>query len=782
MWLLTHDGDLLEGKRKWLRPGQSHLFGRTRVDGPEDSEAMQFTIDNKSVSRKHLTIEVKIDESSWSDPFVTSTVILTDCSKFGTKLDGDEFKKSEITLGGRISSNESHTVQLGRWDKLFHLQWFPVTLALTSPSKSSSDPIKSYRPRLEPLDIKISVEYMHNKTTHVIAKKRNTPKGLQALVDAKHIVTDRFINALEEASIQPPLEGEVILSPLEDDFDGNWPNEMDYLPAPGNEPSPRSVDFFKPDPTRGTVFTGFSFVFCDPGQFDTLQPVITQGGGKALLYGLQHGTTPPDALASFVKGIAGDTGKGELDDGSEGRGVVVVRTGRSGAQDDQWILQFFPQVDLQLGQRSIEQNEFLDAILINNASVLRRALEEDFVGSSLPPPPYGSMEQSSVVDNDYNMKDQGPDTTNHPPAGPSGISASNRTSQAQTHNARSQGPPAEPIEVSDEEDPKDVVDRILPAATAIKRRRLQQQMQDDAAREGSASVDGGAVKPPKRRALELPSDLRKAKKSKLQDIDVKGLAKEHRIKEEEARRKDEEFIKEGMNGLDIESMRDLAIVEEMEIKPRSGRQAGRATSAQATETGWKEEWNGRKNFKKFRKRRHGENEGGAAEPIRARKVIIPLEEVNKENHGGTPDDYFVDSTRRSQGAPSLSQSQSQNAPQFRRTTGRRLATVPPSAPAVEIVASDDDDSDGNFSDGFGDSAGQTEQKKTQKSTQKVTQTQRTGPSIASSALSSGKGRGKRAVPQPASEPASKRATRAPVATRDDDDDDSDDGLKFRRRR
>jgi hypothetical protein len=46
MWILDSEGDFLEGKRVWLRPGKKYLFGRIKREGgtatlPEGIYAVQ---------------------------------------------------------------------------------------------------------------------------------------------------------------------------------------------------------------------------------------------------------------------------------------------------------------------------------------------------------------------------------------------------------------------------------------------------------------------------------------------------------------------------------------------------------------------------------------------------------------------------------------------------------------------------------------------------------------------------------------------------------------------
>lgn len=240
-----------------------------------------------------------------------------------------------------------------------------------------------------------------NQTSHVVSHKRNTAKGLQALINAKYIVTEAFVEAVERAASSTPNPEEPdnpLPSPLEADFDKNWPDAALYLPPAGKEPVPRPPQTFMPNPDRSEVFSGYTFVFCDQVQFDNLQPPITNGGGKALIYRLVMGQTTVDEFVEYAKSVAGQKGLGNFDEtGYGGKGVVVVRF--SGARNfEDWAVDFQTQVDLRLDQRSLLQNEFLDAILINNASGLRKRLEEEVVnGSSAPLPPARTGKPRSFI-------------------------------------------------------------------------------------------------------------------------------------------------------------------------------------------------------------------------------------------------------------------------------------------------------------------------------------------------------------------------------------------------
>ena len=123
------------------------------------------------------------------------------------------------------------------------------------------------------------------------------------------------------------------------------------------------------------MFEGYTFVFYERRQYDNLQLPIFEGGGKALIHEARPYQTTVDEFVGLVKKDAGEKGLGSFEDGSEGKGVVVVRFNPVKGTGSDWYADFNNQVSLRLDHRLIEQNEFLDAILGNDASVLRRPLE-----------------------------------------------------------------------------------------------------------------------------------------------------------------------------------------------------------------------------------------------------------------------------------------------------------------------------------------------------------------------------------------------------------------------
>ena len=261
------------------------------------------------------------------------------------------------------------------------IKWQPVVLTFTLPEKRQARGNILQKPQtdLEPFDIKTILPYIPNRTTHVVAGKRNTAKGLQALVNGRYIVTDEFINAIVKVAVAPPNieDPDVPLpSPLEEDFDENWPEALKFLPAEGKEPTPRPHKLFAPDPGRANVFTGYTFVFLDQNQFENLRDPIINGNGRAFLFEVQRENTTPSEVIKYVNALAGEKSDGPYKGEDENTTVIVVRfSGKR--RNEEWDLRLMHDIDHVLSQRSIEQNEFLDAIVMNDASGLKKKLELD---------------------------------------------------------------------------------------------------------------------------------------------------------------------------------------------------------------------------------------------------------------------------------------------------------------------------------------------------------------------------------------------------------------------
>jgi Second BRCT domain on Nijmegen syndrome breakage protein/FHA domain len=396
MWIIESGGEFLQGniscstlnqqlanrdhagKRAWLRPGQRYLFGRVKKDGVFQA------IDHKGVSRRQCVIEVdKVKPGDGSLLHSRSNVTVTDeKSKAGTQIDGKLLKGTSQEL-----KNTEHHLKLGAYPHTLTIRWQPVCLSffLTSKEKKNADALGPKRALLEPFDIKIVQPFVSNQTTHVVATKRNTVPGLQALITGKYIVDNSYIDALVFATTPEDLEGDENLSPLEKDFDAAWPDPRQHLPPKGREPTSKPSESYAPNIARENVFEGWTFVFLDPGQYESILPVITTGHGKALLYTLEAGRTIADDVVTYMRNAAGEKGFGSFDPSTDAGGVIMIKPTLKG-DISKLGDELANEVALKLDQKYIDQADFLDAILGNDAAPLRKAVPFESLAEEVAPP------------------------------------------------------------------------------------------------------------------------------------------------------------------------------------------------------------------------------------------------------------------------------------------------------------------------------------------------------------------------------------------------------------
>ena len=293
-------------------------------------------------------------------------------------------------------------------------------------------------------------------------------------------------------------------------------------------------------------------------------------------------------------------------------------------------------------------------------------------------------------------------------------------------------PAPSPAEDEDEE-----VDRLLPAAAAMKRRRIEE--------EKNCIIDENSQATP-----QASDKINKNRKPK-QEINIKDVVRERRKAEEEAAQRDEENLRETLDGMNVEEMKNLAVVEEMEIPDRANRKHGRSTNGESNDR-WDERWNGRKNFKKFRRR------GDGTVARRGATLIVPLEEVKTKDYG-IGEDYWLENERMKKQRKEkerTTQSYSQTQPS---ATARSQAAEVPSELAI----------DGDLPDAIDLEA--PRMTRHHEKTQQSDETLKAGRSQAA-------GRRRAAVDQTSETQPIKRKK---FAVRDSDSD-SEDELKFRFRR
>ncbi|GJN70150.1 hypothetical protein PLICBS_004202 [Purpureocillium lilacinum] len=660
---------MLQRRRLWLRPGKTYLFGRTAA------EPGQLAISHNTISRKHLTITVDdVPEGHAHHLTSRSKLTIEDLkTKIGTTVDGQKIKGAKYVVEGKQAE-----FVMGKCPQLFRITWFPVVFTFSFTNKElQTQPLTSLRDQFEPLDIKLLTEYNADHTTHVVAKKRNTAKGLQALINGKHIVTESFLDAVVQAA-ESPQEGDALApSALEQDFSQYWPDAMQHLPPRGGEPVQHPDTIYAPDLGRKDVFEGYTFIFYDKTQYNNLLAPITNGGGKAMLHTINPGEELPDDFVRYVKSVAGEKGLGSFEDGSEGKGVVLVRylPGKGDLVD--WYTQFITDVSLRLDHRPIEQNEFLEAILAKDASQLRRPLE---VESSMPsqrdrPPqreapaaPDRPSSSSAHTGSNHGQSQPTDDQVDQPPPrrgrarGPikrrfAGFDddadmdvdepSSVRSAAEQPHTGNDEGglfvsqeayasqsqqdsvANASPRKRRGSPLPEDdLMDGMAPAVARFKRQRLEHA---DAF--ASASPEPAA-------AADVAAASSRAKKAKdPKELDVLAHAARHREEEEARARREKEDLANPPDDADLAEIRRLQIVEEMPVRQSSA--SAVATRDQDVASGrWNPKWNGMKNFKKFRRR--GEEQG--RQPAR---VIIPLSQV-KNKEFGVGDNYWLEDEGSSQ--------------------------------------------------------------------------------------------------------------------------------------
>ncbi|KAJ4383833.1 hypothetical protein N0V86_000676 [Didymella sp. IMI 355093] len=683
MWFLEHES-LFGGKRVWLRPGSQQLFGRTK----SSEEGKTWRIDNKAVSRQHCTIRVlEVPADAGSKLHTRSQIEITDLScRQGTLIDGNMIKSTKkddgsIEYAKTILEGTEHSIRLAQSYEPFRVCWKPVVFTYASKETKES---KARSAKLHALDIKTTVEFVFGKTTHVVTQKRNLPRVLSGLVAGKHIVTSDFLDAVvERATHTTDSDYGYVPSPLEEDFVSQWPKEEEYVPPTATEPVPRPQEMLRPDSLRSEIFHGLTFVFIDPSQHNSLQDSVQGGGGKALLYeSFKHGETTVQEYVDFYWSVAGKKRTKRLEKGKSP--VITVRLAIPADGSDEWTANFVNGVDHAVGQRSILQNEFLDIILTKDRSGLQKLPQEIPGATSREPEPVTrrsmqnttpaarepseAPESSAPTDEPFKPNPRKrlhrPKTTSRftgfddyepPPKirktedtqmegvqqsipqsarsatqapGVQNATAPTGQTHTQTRTQRVLSPARETIEK------EELMDAQFPAAAEIKRRRA-------ATRAPSASVEPETNTPvtqPKRRGVEALEGLQRARQKADKEINVREQTR-LRIKEEEDRRKaDEESLREQLEGIDIEQMKNLAVIEEMEVLPRQRNNDNLRTpaearaQAQAQNDRWDPAWNGRKNFKKFRRR-------GAEQGVAPHRVIIALEEAPQQT--GFGDSWFL---------------------------------------------------------------------------------------------------------------------------------------------
>ena len=718
MWILESPGDFLGGKRLWLKPGKKYLFGRVKKDG------VRFALDHKQVSRKHFIVDVAEVQDGEVGQVHTRTKIkiIDQNSKSGTTVNGQILKGTD--LPSRDLDKAENSVRPGNAQELV-IKWHPCVVTFNLQKKElKAGALKQKQDRVKALGIKAIAEFTSDSTTHLVVLKRNTAKGLQALISSRYIVLESFIDAVEYAATPTNLDAEEDASPLELDFDSAWPNAAEHLPPPGREPSVRPVENYQPGPDRIQIFQDYIFVFGDQAQYDNLLPAITTGHGKALMLKIVENETSVNEIYDYMLRAGGKKSSNGTSSQLQPGGAILVRWDSKSDQKE-WTTGLINEVALRMNQRAVDQSEFLDAILANDAMLLKQTVpfESTTEGRVAPPPSmvassFKTIRQSTQAGPRPNGNTHDEDDGTSMPrtrASEASPGASRRPSthqrqqvEARTANSArhdnaqaersatpAEGAPSQasiqsetprrsrkdrfrrppPVRKAFEDDfnPDDVadyeleeeeaevkpepeavkeeprstrkrrrspspsqtvheeetarnsfdeeMDELLPAATAMKRRKLE--LEAEAKRKGL---------PPPTLFDAAPAEPEPKKKKKEVEIDVGATLQAKREKEAEEERKRNEDL-ENLPPIDETSREpaNLAVIETMEICYRTNK-APKNTSNRLNpedDPRWDPKWNGKKNFKKFRP----QSANPRAADGRAAKVIVPLIEVKKKSDG-----------------------------------------------------------------------------------------------------------------------------------------------------
>ncbi|ENH69721.1 Nibrin [Fusarium oxysporum f. sp. cubense race 1] len=760
MWILENS-EAFDGRKLWLRPGKTYLFGRTAA------EPGQLAISHNTISRKHLTITVSpVEKGQAHNPRSRSTLTIEDlATKIGTVVNGEKIKGKRKVIEG-----DKAEFTMGKCPNRFSISWEPVVFAFSFTSKELQiDPLTTLRKRFEQLDIKLVTEYV-DSTTHVVSKKRNTAKGLQALINGKHIVTETFLDAVSEAGNLADGAETTELSPLEQDFDQNWPDAMQHLPPRGGEPVQHPDSTYAPDAGRRDIFEGYSFIFYDPVQYNNLLAPITSGGGKALLRNVVPEETSVDDFVQYVKSVAVD-----------------------------WYVEFFRSVSLRLDHRPIEQSEFLEAILIKDASILRRPLEVESAHNTqhqhqtLQDPEVANGTQHPATQAETSQAPEesqlaprrgrtrrtvkrrfagfgGDDDVDMDDIPAASVPVNQPATRAATQDATQAPAEEEGLFVSQEPDAPPETQPSSNARSSQRKRRASPLPQDDlmdgmttaAERFKRQRIERGEdlEEPAEQMETETAEKVPEPKKIK-KEFDILAIAAQNREQEEARARAEKEDLAKIPDDVDLAEIRRLNIVEEMEVRQPSH---PRTREQDIRDGRWDPKWNGMKNFKRFRQR-------GEATGRQPAKTIVPLTQV-KTKEFGVGDDYWLEDEE--------TERRKRNSSQTPVTQSQPSAPTAPSASsraqkrAYANVISDSSDEESN-SVSQRSSVPATRTRGAQVAASQ-TQSQAKSKSQASRNTSQGS---KRAAAEPAAgqqPPKRSRPTRRAVEVADSD---SDDELKFR---
>ena len=248
MWLLDFERS---NKKYYLLVNKVYTIGRKDAD--------IVVSDDSSVSRRHGTIEVKVDNENKS-----CSVVVHDSSKFGTfyvrnssvnKQDYSRVNNSAILFKG-------DTIRIGAQHTFCKVECEPLIIVTSMLDQSSQASVKSY---VDKLGGEMFATWQPNTTYLIINQVKLTVKVIQALASATSIVKVSFLEKFCEAL--------TVRSEL--------PLPKDFLPPIAEESLDCDVSVLLPNISRKTIFKNRLFVFINKKQYKRSAHSCTLAGGKS---------------------------------------------------------------------------------------------------------------------------------------------------------------------------------------------------------------------------------------------------------------------------------------------------------------------------------------------------------------------------------------------------------------------------------------------------------------------------------------------------------------------
>lgn len=230
-----------------LLTGHTYLIGRKNCDILIAGDA--------AVSRNHAEIKLVHKETDITNPEKLPTVSLTDLSKFGTSVNGDKIKNTELKDGDLVTFGNSST---------FTLVYEPFIISSSCLDPPSKKKVKEW---ICILGGHMVNDWKKECSLLVMNNISVTIKVVCALLSLKNIVTPDYLEKYIKY-----LRGE-----------SGQPDPDQFLPVITETQVETHEVSFKVVPKRRNIFQGMKFIFLNEKQFKKMNLAVELGGGLPVL-------------------------------------------------------------------------------------------------------------------------------------------------------------------------------------------------------------------------------------------------------------------------------------------------------------------------------------------------------------------------------------------------------------------------------------------------------------------------------------------------------------------